>query len=203
MAANFSKHIQRLKELGAQCDEVFMEHFDQTQKAQKMATGGRVRAEDVGRQAAKLGIQVGIARGEVPGRSPLKSLSTAELAELDRLAQGAVFAASLPRGLRLLAPLVGGVGASLNELSKAVPGAQNAIADILGEEQFRVGPSTSKPSIKNVKAFLEGVGAVPQFKRGGKVFDQMKDYLRGLLSLALLRGSRFEDPGAGFGPPRG
>lgn len=135
--------------------------------------------------AGGLGSQVGIARGETPGQLtlPLEGLSNEELAELDRFAQGAVFAQSFPEWLRPFISPIGAAGAVANEASKAIPGAQNFIADILGEEQFRTGEATSDPSLDNIFSFLEG-----QRYGGADLIDM-------ILSL-MQRDSRFEPAGA-------
>jgi hypothetical protein len=127
----------------------------------KFQEGGRV--PDVAQliQSAggvgQLGSQVGIARGETPGALDVQALagmSPAQLAELDRFVQGAVFSQTNPLGFAGL-PVGAGI-ALLNEGSKAVPGVQDAIAQFLGEPQFETDPSSSPASLGNVIAFIKG-----------------------------------------------
>lgn len=89
----------------------------------------------------------------------LQGRSKEELAELDRFAQFAILGRKVPSAFHPVVAPVAALIAAANEGSKAIPGAQNAIAYALNEPQFQVTGSTSAPSLANVLAALKGYTA--------------------------------------------
>lgn len=94
----------------------------------------------------------------------------ADLAQIDRYAQGNARGAEIPGGKiggALLAgpvALAGGAIAGANELDKGLTGGR--IANLVtGEDQFLTDETSSPASIENVKAFVQGIldGAMHRF----------------------------------------
>lgn len=178
-----------------------------TRERRRGQRGGKLSNEELVRLAGgvpQLGSAIGIRRGEIPGQlSPaleeaFRDLTPEQLANIDRFAQGAIFTRGVPGGLvgRAASLPVGAGLAALNELSKAVPGAQTAISRILGEQEFREVPGmTSRANLGNVLSFIGGqlrevapesarpgvrVGvrgpsgaSIPRGRHGGRVYGQL------------------------------
>ena len=104
----------------------------------------------------------------------LEGLAPEDAAGFDRYTQlaqfGQQYGPEAPFYKRMLAPFAGPIGASLlahNEISKAIPGAQNLIAKITGDESFVPGANTSRPSWHNFVSGMSGLveGMVPGLLR--------------------------------------
>lgn len=115
----------------------------------------------------------------------LTGLGNNDASMLDRLVQGVKFGHASPYtslgplGMPLNVGVAGLVGGA-NEISKMIPGGQDAIAPLinwtgLGEgEQFRASGASSKPSMRNLMALLAGTASgsmQPPSKAPQSVFD--------------------------------
>lgn len=145
---------------------------------------GSITASDAARKYEKLRTDrsaedvqsaVGLARegykSQLPGH---EDASDSLLAQLDRMSQGELYGlgariaqpgtpgAPAINAVGYLASLPGAVvGATANEVSKAIPGGQKlagAVARLTGgdESQFKVADNSSQPSVANIAALLRG-----------------------------------------------
>jgi len=94
----------------------------------------------------------------------LFGMSQQELSPIDRYMQmaqfGEQFGPNAPWYKRAIAPGVGLVGAGalgMNELSKSVPGVQNLLANITGDQSFVPDQTSSQPSYDNFMSGMSGM----------------------------------------------